>query len=219
MRADKPTYKSIRMKKTILTLLLLLLIGPLSAEITYGVRAGGAYSSLLQRRDDLLKSGGRFGYSIAGLADIRLYHRLSLRPELVFTNQGGSYYTRYGFPDAVQHKCNYFSVQVPVNVMYTFTYEGVKFGAGGGPCIDVPLWGHTKTDGHRRLMDFGTRPGDDLKAFDLGVNVGINIEYSRFFFAINAFCGVLNRSPLKKEGEPSVYQNNVTFSLGYMFRR
>lgn len=207
------------MKKIIVTLFLFMWVIPLSAEITYGVRAGGAYSSMLQRRDGILKSGGRFGYSIAGLMDIRLYRRVSLRPELVFANQGGAYYIPVNSPDPVQYKSNYYSVQLPVNVVYTFTYEGVKFGVGGGPCFDVPLWGHIKENGHNRDLNFGPGISNDLKAFDFGMNVGINIEYSKFFFAVNAFCGMLNMNPLKKTGEPSLYQNNVTFSLGYMFRR
>lgn len=207
------------MKKMVITLLLFLLIFPLSAQVTYGVRAGAGFSSLLQRRDGMLKSGGRFGYSLAGLADIRLYHRVSLRPELVFTQQGGAYYTGMEIDNPMEYSCRYYSIQVPVNVFYTFTYEGVKFGAGGGPVLDIPLWGKTKYAGQHHDMQFGTKTGDNLKAINMGINVGINIEYSRFFFAINALCGVINISPLKKQGEPSLYQNNVTFSVGYMFRR
>lgn len=207
------------MKKMVITLLLFLLIFPLSAQVTYGVRAGAGFSSLIQRRDGMLKSGGRFGCSLAGLADIRLYHRVSLRPELVFAEQGGTFYTDMETDNPVEYNCHYYSIQVPVNVLYTFTYEGVKFGAGGGPVLDIPLWGKIKYGGERHDMQFGTQAGDHLKAINMGINVGINIEYSRFFFAINALCGVINISPLKKQGEPSLYQNNVTFSLGYMFRR
>lgn len=207
------------MKKIVFVCLFFLLVAPLSAQVTFGVRAGGAYSSLVQRRDGMLKSGGRLGYSVAGLMDVCLHSRVSLRPELALVNQGGTYYTglESGAPEI--HKCNYYSVQLPVRVMYTFTYEGVKFGAGGGPCLDIPLWGRTKDDGLHRDLHFGSGPADRLKAVDLGIDIGINIEYSKFFFAVTAFCGVLNMNPHKQAGDPSLYQNNVTFSVGYMFRR
>lgn len=213
------THIIIRMKKIVFVLALFLLITPLSAQVTFGVKAGAGFSSLVQRRDGQLKSGGRFGYSVAGIADIRLYHRVSLRPELAFTSQGGSFYSHMegDFPE--DHNSHYYSIQIPVNVMYTFTYEDVKFGVGGGPALDIPLWGYAKVDGHHHGMSFGTKTTDNLKAIDLGVNVGINIEYHKFFFSVNSFSGVLNMSPLKKLGEPSLYQNNVTFSVGYMFRR
>lgn len=207
------------MKKIVLACLLFLSVAPLAAQVAFGVRAGGAYSSLVQRRDGLLKSGGRFGYSVAGLMDMRIYHRVSFRPELVFINQGGSYYSALQSGDPEFHTCNYYSVQLPLHVVYTFTYEGVKFGVGGGPCLDIPLWGRTGGDGATRDLQFGTAAADRLKAFDLGIDVGINIEYNKFFFAVTSFCGLLNMNPHKQEGDPSLYQNNVTFSLGYMFRR
>ena len=53
---------------------------------------------------------------------------------------------------------------------------------------------------------------------DLGVNVGLRVDYSRYFFSVSALCGTLDRRAIEREGESSLYQNNVTLSLGYMFR-
>ena len=68
----------------------MLMIMPAVGQVTFGVRAGGAYSSLVQKVEGTYNAGARFGFSLAGLADIHLYKGLSLRPELAFTNQGGS---------------------------------------------------------------------------------------------------------------------------------
>ncbi|MEO3230637.1 PorT family protein, partial [Parabacteroides merdae] len=38
------------------------------------------------------------------------------------------------------------------------------------------------------------------------------------FFSVSALCGTLDRRAIEREGESSLYQNNVTLSLGYMFR-
>jgi len=51
------------------------------------------------------------------------------------------------------------------------------------------------------------------------MNVGLAVEYSNFFFSVSALCGMIDRRALKREGETSVFQNNVTFSLGYYFRK
>ena len=58
----------------------------------------------------------------------------------------------------------------------------------------------------------------DRSGNDLGVNVGLRVDYSRYFFSVSALCGTLDRRAIEREGESSLYQNNVTLSLGYMFR-
>ena len=79
------------MRKIIFIVFLsVLMIMPTVAQVAFGVRAGGAYSS-----EGTYKAGARFGFSVAGLADIHLYKGLSLRPELAFTNQGGSFISNF----------------------------------------------------------------------------------------------------------------------------
>ena len=100
----------------------MLMIMPAVGQVTFGVRAGGAYSSLVQKVEGTYNAGARFGFSLAGLADIHLYKGLSLRPELAFVNQGGSFYSNPQVEGAKNsfNKCSYYSIQVPVNLAYTF---------------------------------------------------------------------------------------------------
>ena len=58
----------------------MLMIMPAVGQVTFGVRAGGAYSSLVQKVEGTYNAGARFGFSLAGLADIHLYKGLSLLP-------------------------------------------------------------------------------------------------------------------------------------------
>ena len=83
------------MRKIILLLgaIMMIAIVPAMAQVEFGVRVGGAYSSLIQKINRTYESGARFGYSVAGLADIHLKNRWSLRPEIAIINQGGSYYS------------------------------------------------------------------------------------------------------------------------------
>ena len=84
------------MKKLIgIVFLTMMMAVPVMAQTTFGVRVGGAYSCLVQKVEGLYESGARFGFSVAGLVDIPLYKRLSLRPEIAFTNQGGSYISNF----------------------------------------------------------------------------------------------------------------------------
>lgn len=206
-------------RKIGLMLLVAMFMLPAAAQVAFGVRGGVAYSSLIQKIGTTYESGARFGFSVAGLVDIPLYKRFSLRPEIAFVNQGGSYFS---VPEmagmAMYNKYNYYSLQVPVNLAYTFIFTDVRFSIFAGPTLDFSLFGKMRTKDTDVSLEFDGAKEKDLKPFDLGVNVGLGVEYSNFFFSINSICGTLDRRALQREGESSVYQNNVTFSLGYFFR-
>ena len=201
-------------------MLLAMLMMPVIAQVTFGVRAGGAYSSMIQNVENSYRAGARFGFSVAGLADIHLYKGLSLRPEVAFVNQGGSFLSNYEVEGARNsyNKCNYYSIQVPVNLAYTFLIDDVRLGVFAGPALDFSLFGKMRTRNQDVDIHFGQTEETDLKSFDLGVSVGLMVEYKNCFFSVGALCGTLNRLSVKQEGESSLYQNNVTMSLGYLFR-
>lgn len=204
-----------------IVLLLVCMTASLAAQVTFGVKAGGAYSAMIQNVENRYRAGTRFGFSVAGLADIPVYKRLSVRPELAFVNQGGSFLSNYEIEGAKNsfNKCNYYSIQIPVDLVYTFVFKDMRLGVFAGPAFDFSLFGKMKTRDEHVDIHFGETGETDLKSFDLGVNVGLQVEYKNLFFSIAAFCGTLDRLAVRGEGESSLYQNNVTFSLGYLFRR
>ena len=212
------------MKKIgLVIILVMLMIIPVTAQVTWGVRGGLAYSSLVQKIDNNYQSGARFGFSVAGLTQIPLYKRLSLQPEVAFVHQGGNYLSNIPDEDGTgrvypRTKCNYYSILIPVNLVYTFQFTDVYFSVAG-PSVDFSLFGKMRTQNVDTDIVFGQSGEADLKTFDLGVNLGLQVEYSNFFFSVSALCGTLDRRTSKHDGESSLYQNNVTFSLGYYFRR
>ena len=209
------------MNKRIYTAVLSIMLAlPAFGQVSFGVRVGGAYSALIQKVEGTNNAGARFGFSVAGLADIPLYKGLSLRPELAFVNQGGSFISNFQVEGARNsfNKCNYYSIQVPVNLAYTFVLDDVRLGVFLGPAFDFSLFGKMKTEKQNVDIHFGQTKEADLKTFDLGVNVGLRVDYRRYFFSVGALCGTLDRRSVEREGESALYQNNVTLSLGYMFR-
>lgn len=209
------------MNKRIYTAVLSIMLAlPAFGQVSFGVRVGGAYSALIQKVEGTNNAGARFGFSVAGLADIPLYKGLSLRPELAFVNQGGSFISNFQVEGARNsfNKCNYYSIQVPVNLAYTFVLDDVRLGVFLGPAFDFSLFGKMKTENQNVDIHFGQTKEADLKTFDLGVNVGLRVDYRRYFFSVGALCGTLDRRSVEREGESALYQNNVTLSLGYIFR-
>jgi hypothetical protein len=196
-----------------------MMLMPVAAQITYGVRAGLAYSALTQRIDLDYRPGGRLGFSVAGLADVPFYRRFSFRPEISFAFQGGTYLSA---PDAsgrhqVHAKYRGYSVQLPLDIAFNIPISGVKLAVYGGPALDFHLFGETK------MENMGENPEPvvvekDPDVFDLCVNAGISVEYRKVFFSITVLCGTSDRRTVKNDDEFPVFQNNVTFSLGYFFR-
>ncbi len=123
------------------------------------------------------------------------------------------------FTVALHNKCWYYSLQIPVNVAYTFTFTDVHLSVFAGPTFDWSLFGKMKSRETNPDLHFGVSEEKDLKPCDFGMNVGLSVEYSNFFFSVSSLCGMIDRRALKRDGETSVYQNNVTFSLGYYFRK
>ena len=82
------------MRRTVIFALgLLASIVSVFAQVEFGVRLGGAYSSLVQRLDKTYESGGRIGFSVAGLMQLPIYKGLSFVPEVGLIYQGGDYYS------------------------------------------------------------------------------------------------------------------------------
>ena len=192
------------------------------SQVEFGVRAGGAYSSLVQKIEKDYESGGRFGFNVAGLMEVPLYKGLSLRPEIAFVNQGGDYFSYQTEAGMNAHnKYSYYSIQVPVNVAYTFYLSDIRLSVFVGPAFDFSLFGKMKTEETNVStdIDFGSEKEPNLRTFDFGISAGMSVEYKRFFFTIQNLTGLLDRRTVKREGESTLFQNNVTFSIGYFFRK
>jgi len=214
-----------KMRKILRTIkLLIATIGfgviQVSAQTVFGVRAGGIYSSMAQKVEGTYRSGARCGFSVAGLADIHVYKRWSFRPEVAFVNEGGSFLSDYAVEGArnLYNKCNYYSIQIPLDAAYNFVINNIHLGIYFGPSLNFSLFGRMNTENQHVDINFGDTKSTDLKSFDLGVNLGVHVDYKQCFFAISNVFGTLDRRAMKGEGESSLYQNNVMFSLGYMFR-
>ena len=197
--------------------LLLSALQPVFPKVYWGLRTGIARSSIVQRVDLNYRSGWSVGGSIAGLMDIPFYERFSFRPEVALVHQGGSFLS--GLDDSEDYQLlNEFSgyaLQPSFNVAFNIPISGVKMAVYAGPALDFHLDGKLA----EKPLTEGTNPlGQQVKSFDLAVNSGISVEYKGFFFSITSLSGTFDRRKQKVESDPPVYQNNVTFSLGYFFR-
>jgi hypothetical protein len=191
---------------------------PVAAKVTFGVRAGLARTAFTQKVDLAYQSGGRMGYGIAGLADMPFYRRFSFRPEIALASRGGTYATlrdEAGLPQ-LTYSATYYSLQIPLNVAFNIPISGVRMAVYAGPAPAFRLQGKMKME--RRGEEAPPHLEKKMKAFDLSINSGIAVEYKNIFFSIDALYGTSDCRTDVYENESPVYQNSVTFSLGYFFR-
>jgi hypothetical protein len=191
---------------------------PAVGRVYWGVRTGIARSSLVQKIDLDYWSGACFGYSVAALADIPFYQRFSFRPEIALAYEGGSFHSEL-IEDGLflqKHRLRSYSLQPSFNVAFNIPISGVKMAVYAGPAVGFRLSSKLLTE--KLLEEFSLTTKKKIRSFDIGVNTGISVEYKGVFFSIAAFPGNIRLQTKKTEGESSVYQNNLTFSLGYIFR-
>jgi hypothetical protein len=207
------------LRKWILAGCIIATVAPsVAAKVTFGVRAGLARTAFTQKVELDYQSGSRLGYSIAGLADIPFYQRFSFRPEIVLANRGGQYFTlrdEAGLPQ-LKYEANYYSLQIPLAIAFNIPISGVRMAVYAGPAPDFHLGGKMKMTG--RGEDPLPTLEKEMKAFDFSINGGIAVEYKNIFFSIETFHGTSDRRVDTYENESPVYQNSITFSLGYFFR-
>ena len=199
------------MKKWIFLLVMMALSFSVKAQVTFGARAGIAYTSLTQIIDEEVTYGGRVGFNVAGLMDIPLSRKFSLRPELSFISQGGAYSLEFREEETLwqRYKRNYYAVQVPVSLTYKMFRNEWEFGVYGGPSfsLSTPVKEREGLDERR------------FRTFDVGAGAGFYVERYNLFFTIYTNTGLVDRLEEKRPGESHIYQNNVTFSFGYLFRK
>jgi hypothetical protein len=207
--------RSIRRIELMIGLVVLTSI-PAIARVYWGVRAGIARSSLVQKIDLDYWSGSCVGYSVAGLADIPFYERFSFRPEIALAYEGGSFHSEHTKGLFLKHRLRNYSLQPSFNIAFNIPISGVKMAVYLGPALDLHLWDEISTGRiDENLTDVKETA---IRPVDIGANAGISVEYKGVFFSINSLAGSLYRQKEKTEDSPPVFQNNIMFSLGYIFR-
>ncbi|WPP53444.1 porin family protein [Catalinimonas niigatensis] len=148
------------MKKLIFSFALcLLLSSAATAQVTFGLKAGGMLSNTALVEPDSLSGSGdaKISYLLGGFMNVPINDKFSIQPELLYANKGGK--------DFYQHYIN-----LPVMLQYNLTD---KFKLEAGPEISYLLASYSQwydLNGNRsnRYRQHFT------KDFDISINVGVS---------------------------------------------
>lgn len=198
------------MKKYPLLLLACLWACTAQAKIIPGLRFGLAYNQLTQIVDEEVSFGGRIGIEAAGLIDIPLSRRFSLVPELSFANQGGAYNYLYLYDEFMvsgRHTCSYYTLSLPVNLVYKIRFADWQLGLQAGPFLSL-------STRERERHEWSSR---DLRPLDVGAGAGLYVEYRAVFFSVYGRTGFIDKLRQKQPFDSQLYHNSVALSFGYRF--
>lgn len=160
------------MKKIMVIVIALsfMFIGTVSAEgLGYGVKVGMNMANITG--DDVEDAKIKLGMTLGGFASYPLGDKLSVRPELLFTQKGSRYKESEGEVDYTgKTKMNW--LDIPILAVYEVA-EGIK--AFAGPYIDLYLGGEyvVKIEGGGESMEFDEKiEGDDINSLGVGFIFG-----------------------------------------------
>ncbi len=214
--------------KNLIKLLCVVVLFTMATRTTaqkFAVKGGLNLSKMLIKDDDDTYSDNfkmNPGFHLGVTAEFPINDMISFEPGLLLSTKG---YKAKESGTGYEYKetTNLFYFEVPLNAKATFDVGGTKVYGIFGPYLGLGLSGKSKTkyteDGDSGTDTYTIKWGsdadnDDLKRFDLGLNVGAGVEIKSMLVGINYGLGLANISSYTDGGNKA--KNRVlAISFGY----
>lgn len=217
-----------RVIKTAIFVCVFLLIYQSNAQVKLGIRAGANYSSLdFSSNKSNVESKYVLAYNTGIFTRFGLYDKFDLFTGLGISSKNGkAIVTEDGLITTVE--INPLYLDIPVNLIYKYSLsDDLKLNLFIGPNFSYGLSGkiHSEVSGSVKFaldrdMEFGDGEKSDLIQYDMGLNLGVAIEYKNFDFSIQNEFGLINTSPnngANKQYQIKSYSNLLKASLTWYF--
>ena len=200
-----------------------------SAQLTFGARAGFNYTNMTYKYDgkkldkefrDKFKSGFQTGV----VADYKLSEVLFIQPGLLFSQYGYKCNTNVYATKSIVN-LNY--LQVPVNFQLKFPLGGIDLLIQTGPYFEFGINGKIKywDENGKRLSDkdlkvsFGSvLKKDDLKGFDSGIGLGAGLQFGNIQAGLGYNIGLRNLTVGNADHRRmSQKKNGLALTVTYLF--
>lgn len=208
------------MKKFILLSIVLCVVATMSAQIRYGVKAGGNLSFLYTSgSNEGLNSdqyNGKFGYHFGGMLEYSLSDMFAIQPELMYLNHGANLKKDNSFLMKDGH-ITLNTLQLPVNLKASFNLgnSNSKVFVYGGPYVGYNVYGKVagKIDGVAVDNELFSK-GSNMKRWDYGVGIGVGIEVNKFVLSLGNQIGL---NDISGSDNGKMKTGNLSLSAGYFF--
>jgi len=205
-----------------------------SAQFTFGPRAGFNLTKMVQEFDDGQTLDNRFsskfksGFQIGVVADYALHTGFSIQSGLLFAQQGSKNDRR----NKTILNLNY--LQIPINAQFKFPLGGIDLLVQTGPYFGYGINGKykfwdengkrrsnedLKKDGFDPKVSFGNeREKNDLKRFDFGIGFGAGLQFGNIQAGLGYNMGVKNLAIQYKHGPNMLLKSNgFALTMTYLF--
>lgn len=208
------------MKKVVLTLSALLIVGATFAQTTFGVKLGPSFSSLASKTDGS-KETSKMLVGLAGgvYANLPLVPEFYIQPSLMYEGKGGK-----DKNSDIKTRLNYLTLPIDLLFKPEMPNGSGAWIIGVGPYLGYGFSG--KASGNvgggevsiDPFKDNGQTGGAVLKRFDAGANVQLGYEMANGFnIGLNAELGLIN---LLNNGDNDNSVRNTSFgvNVGYTLK-
>ncbi len=186
------------------------------AQVKFGPKVGLNLSKMT------LKSSGFsldpkiiVGFHIGGIAEIPLANNFYLQPGILYSGKGTKFsISGDGMSSDMTIKPGF--IEVPVNAMYKFDMSPAKLFLFAGPYFAFGIGGKSESGGESTDIKFGSGSDNDMKAFDLGLNIGAGVDIKNFLISAQYGFGLTNLAPVT-DNDAEMKISVIGFSVAYLF--
>lgn len=191
----------------------------LSAQIRFGVKAGGNLSTLYVSGD---RSGinaeqykFRFSYHFGGMMEYKFSDIFSIQPELVYLNHGANLKKDNSFSMKDGH-ITLNSLQLPVNFKATFPLGNNHIFVYGGPYASYHIYGKArgKIEGKSQDVELYSNGASGIRRWDYGVGIGVGMEIDKLVITLGNQIGLAD---INRANDSKMKTGGLTLSAGYFF--
>jgi hypothetical protein len=178
--------------KYIPVFLLLIYFSDLSGQIGYRSMIGLNFATISLNTEGKsynphLSTGINFGGSI----ELTLARNFLFQPGLLFSAKGSVYKT-----DSTEYSISAIYAEIPLILSYSIGWEAFKITFFGGPYFACGVGGNTlMTGGQFQNIKYGSGENDDLKRFDIGLNMGAGFNIKGFLICAQYGSSFTNIAP------------------------
>jgi len=197
--------------------------GSQAQDTRFGVQAGAAFANYNAKSDGQSDNGStKVGLTLGLVVHIPVSEHFVFEPAVNFVQKGFKQSeTINGETESIELTTNH--IEIPFNFVYNSATQGGAFFIGAGPSLALGMSGKWKykTTGTevKQTVNFGSSDDDDLKGFDLGVNVLAGYRLPNgLFIAANYNAGLSNLAP-GGDNNNSLKSSYFGIRIGYLFNK
>jgi hypothetical protein len=199
--------------KTIPAFLLVFAFTNMHAQVKFGPEIGINLSTMTAKSMGIsLDPKTLIGFHLGVMADVPLSGPISLQPGILYSAKGSKY--KY-FSEEASISPGY--IEIPVHVAYHLNIEKAQIFVFAGPYFGYGVGGKAKYGSESQSLKFGSGESDDLKPFDVGIDLGAGVNLNGFLVSVQYGLGLANLSPVttdNTEMKNRVIGISVAYLLG-----